>query len=118
VGIKAECVGSLSGAKNKTSKSLSDVQIAFVDLVFAEKNPEALKDFTNQKNLYTVVFFPTDYLPYRIRRVFKLGVYDCIEKPYDAQALVKIVNGLHREVCPLKHNGAISILSNGFAHAT
>ncbi len=73
-------------------------RIAFIDLEFAEKEPLLVKKIANIKDLYIIVLFPMDFLPYRISNIFKLGVHDCFEKPYDAQSLMNIYNELKDEI--------------------
>ena len=81
-----------------TKIPISIPRIVFVDLEFAEKEPDLLGRIANTKNWYVVILFPTGFLPYRISAIFKLGVYDCIEKPYDIQSLSNIFENLKDEI--------------------
>lgn len=44
-----------------------------------------------------VVMFPIQQLPERMRAVFKAGAYDCVDKPFDPEELVKLVETLQAE---------------------
>ena|SRR3972149_4444510 len=50
-----------------------------------------------------VVMFPIQQLPQRMRAVFKAGAYDCVDKPFDQQELIKLVETLQKE-CVLSKN--------------
>lgn len=44
-----------------------------------------------------VVMFPIQQLPERMRVVFKSGAYDCVDKPFDREELIELVETLQAE---------------------
>jgi DNA-binding NtrC family response regulator len=86
------------GKVRQASKPLPEQQLVFVDLEFAERAPDQLRHFAEKENWYVVVLFPTGLTPYRMSRVFKLGAYDCVGKPFDTQSLIKLVESLLGEI--------------------
>ncbi len=44
-----------------------------------------------------VVMFPVQQLPGRMRLVFKAGVYDCVDKPFDREELIELIETLQAE---------------------
>jgi DNA-binding NtrC family response regulator len=94
------------------SRSISEPQLVFVDREFAEQAPEQFQRLTQARNRYVVVLFSMGLEPYRISPIFKRGAYDCVDKPYDVQSLVRLVMSLVEEVCPPKLNAASSLVAN------
>jgi len=41
-----------------------------------------------------VVVFPTEFALSEMREVFKLGVYDCVDKQYDPDKLIRLVEDI------------------------
>jgi FixJ family two-component response regulator len=41
--------------------------------------------------------FPIQQLPERMRVVFKAGAYDCVDKPFDREELIELVETLQAE---------------------
>jgi len=98
------------GKVGRASRFVPELQLIFVDLEFAERAPDRLRHFA--ENRYVVVLFPTGLTPHRMSRVFKLGVYDCVGKPFDAQSLVRLTESLIREICPAAQDAASFLASN------
>jgi len=88
------------------------LQLVFVNLEFAERAKSQLQHFAEKHNRYVVVLFPVGLTPYQMSRIFKLGIYDCVGKPYDAQSLIELVESLAREICPLKQDTVLSLTHN------
>jgi len=108
-GIRARVATGIDEAE-QIPRITSKPQLVLVDLEFAERVPDQLWHFAESKNRYVVVLFPTDLTPYRMSRVVKLGVYDCVGKPYDAQSLLVLVKSLAEEISSLTR-GAVSCLA-------
>ena len=51
-----------------------------------------------------VVMFPVQQLPGRMRLVFKAGVYDCVDKPFDQDELIELIETLQAECVLPKDN--------------
>lgn len=100
------------GRVERAAKIIPGVQLAFVDLEFAERVPDQLRHFAVRDDRYVVVLFPTDLTPYRMSYIFKLGAYDCVDKPYDAKSLIGLVESLTEEIC-LSTRDAVSFLTPG-----
>lgn len=96
----------------RASEFVSRPQLVFVDLEFAERSPDQFQRFAQARNRYVVVLFPTGLTPYHMSRIFKLGAYDCVDKPYDMQSLVELATSLVKEVCLLTWNAA-SLIPDG-----
>ncbi|MBC8492231.1 MAG: hypothetical protein H8D43_00495 [Chloroflexi bacterium] len=88
-------IGKVRQASNLVSRS----QLVFVDLEFAERSSDQFQRLVQVGNKFVVVLFPTGLTPHRMSRIFKLGAYDCVDKPYDTQSLVRLVTSLSKEVC-------------------
>lgn len=44
-----------------------------------------------------IVMFSIQQLPERMRVVFKAGAYDCVDKPFDQEEVIKLVEALEAE---------------------
>ena len=44
-----------------------------------------------------VVMFPVQQLPGRMRLVFRAGAYDCVDKPFDQEDLIELIETLQAE---------------------
>lgn len=100
------------GKATRILKRTHGRQLVFVDLEFAERAPHQLREFATAENRYVVVLSPVDLTPNRMSRVFKLGAYDCVGKPYVAQFLIKLVTSMVEEVCIATSNAAPSLTSS------
>jgi len=87
-------------------------QLTLVNLEFAENSPDQLRRLAQSGDRHVVVLFPTSLTPYEMSRVFKLGVYDCVDKPYDAQSLVRLVESLVKEICSHNQNTVASLTNS------
>ena len=59
----------------------------------AEGNLRALEELvrTSGDRRRFVVMFPIRPTPHKMRIVFKAGAYDCVDKPYEPEALLQMV---------------------------
>ena len=96
-GIRARCATDI-GKTKRVPKFSFGPQLVFVDLEFAEKEPDQFQYFCERGNRYVVVLFPTDLTPQQMSRVFRLGAYDCVDKPYNDKLLVDLVEAFVAEV--------------------
>lgn len=113
--IRARGVTDISKVE-RASKFMLGPQLAFVDLEFAERAPDQLQHFAKHGNKYVVVLFPTCTSSYRMSRIFKLGAYDCVDKPYDVQSLMRLVKSLSEEI-GLSTRDATSFLARKYVPA-
>jgi DNA-binding NtrC family response regulator len=72
----------------------SDIALVLIDIKSLEKDEPAVKtllqsETSSQRSV--VVVFPTELTPNRARSAFKLGVSDCVSKPYDETSLLALV---------------------------
>lgn len=49
-----------------------------------------------------VVMFPIQQLPQRMRAVFKAGAFDCVDKPFEKDELITLIETLQKECVPAK----------------
>jgi DNA-binding NtrC family response regulator len=106
-GIRTKCATDLSRA-DRVSRPNCGIQLVLVDVEFTEKSPVEFRHFVQTGNRCVVVLFPTFLAPYKMSRVFKLGAYDCVGKPYDTQSIVRLVNSLIGEIYTPSHVGFFS----------
>ena len=110
-GIRALRAADIGKVERASNRSLGR-QLVFVDLGFAERVPDQLRHFAQSENRYVVVLSPVHLTSHRMSRIFKLGVYDCVDKPYDAPSLKRLVESLTKEVCPSTRDTASSATLN------
>jgi DNA-binding NtrC family response regulator len=67
--------------------------LILVGLDQAEANLETIGELKKSKTRqwHFVVMFPIRQAPDRLRMVFKAGVFDCVSKPYQRDALLQVV---------------------------
>ena len=113
-GIKVKYATDISKAERKL-KLVLGTQLVFVDIEFVEHTAAQFQRFVETSNRYVVVLSPTDLTPYRMSRIFRLGVYDCVNKPYNGRSLVRLIESLAEEINFLPCNGASSLVANHIA---
>jgi DNA-binding NtrC family response regulator len=70
------------------------VALILMDEQVAEAEDQAAKAIIAAQlpgNYHVVIVSPLSLTPVKMRAMFKLGVYDCVEKPYDQAGLCKLV---------------------------
>jgi DNA-binding NtrC family response regulator len=80
-------------------KSTRGIQLILIDLEYAEKEPEKIRKLAESDRRHVVVLFPVQLTPHKMSLVFKLGAYDCVDKPYDKSQLIKQIDILIKETC-------------------
>jgi DNA-binding NtrC family response regulator len=96
----------------QASKPVCGSQLVFMDLELVRRAPDQVRHFAEKENRYVVVLFSTGLTPHRMSRVFKLGAYDCVGKPYDSQSLIKLAKSLLREICLSTQDMTYSLTPN------
>lgn len=102
-----------------TATSLEDASQCcrgkFFDLIFvglhqAENKPDILNQLnqTPQGHRRLVIMFPVSQDYETMRRVFKAGAYDCVDKPYSREALLEMVE----EEIAIKRNDVLSFTNS------
>jgi DNA-binding NtrC family response regulator len=94
----------------KTAKSIAKAlrllqqrhfDLIFVNLRDAEDDSRALCDMAKLQDTHgchVVILFPTDLTLAKMRGMFRAGVYDCVDKPYDGTTLVALAHRQLREI--------------------
>jgi DNA-binding NtrC family response regulator len=80
-------------------KSTRGTQLILIDLEFTEREPEQIRKLAELDRTHVVVLFPVQLTPHKMSLVFKLGAYDCVDKPYDKNQLIKQFEILIKETC-------------------
>ncbi len=68
--------------------------LILIDLNVVEQEEDIICQLTiNQRGrgTHSVILFPVDLTPAKMRKLFKMGVYDCVDKQYDAAGLIGLV---------------------------
>ncbi len=75
-------------------QSSDDFDLVLIGLDQVEGNLSAFAQLTREKALSRrfVVMFPIHRTLDRVRGAFRAGAYDCIDKPFEAEALVDLVS--------------------------
>jgi DNA-binding NtrC family response regulator len=78
-----------------------DFGLVVVDLKEAEHQVSSLRqisDIQSRKGYRVIVVFPTSLTPGCMRKMFKLGVHDCVDKEYASDGLGNLVNMQFAEI--------------------
>jgi DNA-binding NtrC family response regulator len=78
-----------------------DFDLVLIDLKEAEQEDTAVRQiaaFQSAKEYHVVIVFPTDLLPGKMRTMFRMGAYDCVDKQYDRARLLKLVEAQFAEI--------------------
>lgn len=85
---------SLEEAQQQFAASLDDFPLILVDLNSVEENIALFQEFARTESSHKrplVVLFPTELTPMNMSRIFRLGVFDCVNKQYGKQGILKLV---------------------------
>lgn len=75
--------------------------LIFINVTLAEASGDKFRLLADQEAhplRYTIALFPTRLTIPVMTQLFKMGAYDCIDKPYDRTSLVSIVNTFIDEI--------------------
>lgn len=78
-----------------------DFDLVLIDLKEAEQEDTTVRQiaaFQSAKEYHVVIVFPTDLTPGKMRTMFKMGTYDCVDKQYDRARLRKLVDAQFAEI--------------------
>jgi len=98
-GVRAQGITDF-GKAERAFRTVSGPQLVLVDLELIEQSLDQFQRLVEDKDRYVVVLSTTDLRPYQMSRIFKLGAYDCVDKPFDAKSLIRLLESLTKEVCP------------------
>jgi len=71
-----------------------DIDLVLIDLKAAEQEEAVIRQIMmrqSAKHYHVVIAFPTDLTPSKMRAMFKMGAYDCVDKQYDDAGLLRLI---------------------------
>lgn len=116
-GIHALGVSSLKRIEQIQTLDAAGKQLVFIDLEYTENVPDRIRKLTKLPGKYIIVLFPVELNPHAMSRVFRLGAYDCVEKFFDREHLLKQVKEFIQEACLNFGDGETNKLISNHNHA-